>query len=98
MNLSQDTKYKEILWITKRTLRKSTGGDDVKKKKQKQRQWGIVLIIGLFILIGTVGHLETGGDILPNVFKGITGMLIAIWGIIKSYQWGFFREEGKVER
>lgn len=62
------------------------------KKKLKQKQWGITLIIGLLILIGTVGHLETGGELLPNIFKGILGMIIAFWGLIKSYQWGSFVE------
>ena len=62
------------------------------KQQMKQKQWGIILSLGLFILIGTVGHLESGGDILPNVFKGILGTLVAIWGLIKSYEWGNFEE------
>lgn len=62
------------------------------KTKLKQKQWGITLIIGLLILIGTVGHLETGGELLPNIFKGILGMIIAFWGLIKSHQWGSFVE------
>lgn len=58
------------------------------KQQMKQRQWGIILAVGMFILIGTVGHLETGGDILPNIFKGVLGTVISFWGLIKSYQWG----------
>lgn len=62
------------------------------KQQMKQRQWGIILGIGLFILIGTVGHLELGGDILPNVFKGVLGTAISFWGLVKSCQWGNIRE------
>lgn len=65
----------------------------MERVKQKQTQWGIVTLIGILILIGTVGHLEMGGDILPNVFKGMAGMIIAAWGVVKSNQWGFFEEE-----
>lgn len=65
----------------------------MKRVKQKQVQWGLTILIGLFIIAGTVGHLETGGDILPNVFKGILGMIISVWGVVKSNQWGFFEEE-----
>ena len=62
----------------------------MEKVKQKQKQWGITTLLGILILISTVGHLEMGGDILPNLFKGITGMIIAVWGVVKSNQWGFF--------
>lgn len=65
----------------------------MERRKMKQKQWGIVLLIGLFILIGTVGHIEMGGDIISNIFKGILGTIIAIWGAFKSYQWGWFDEE-----
>ena len=65
----------------------------MERVKQKQTQWGIVTLIGIIILIGTVGHLEMGGDILPNIFKGMSGMIIAAWGVVKSNQWGFFEEE-----
>lgn len=65
----------------------------MERVKQKQTQWGIVTLIGILILIGTVGHLEMGGDILPNVFKGMAGMIIATWGVVKSDQWGFYEEE-----
>lgn len=63
------------------------------RKKQKQTQWGITILIGLFMLAGTVGHLELGGNILPNIFKGSAGIIISLWGIVKSNQWGFFDEQ-----
>lgn len=65
---------------------------NVRKIKAKQVQWGITLLIGIVILVGTVGHLENGGELAPNIFKGILGMVISFWGLIKSYQWGFFDE------
>lgn len=65
----------------------------MKRKKQKQTQWGLVTLLGILILISTVGHLEMGGDILPNVFKGILGTVIGAWGVIKSDEWGVFEEE-----
>lgn len=63
------------------------------KQKQKQMQWGLTILVGLFILAGTVGHLEMGGDIWPNVFKGLIGLVIALWGVVKANQWGVFDEE-----
>lgn len=63
------------------------------RKKQKQAQWGITILVGLFMLAGTVGHLELGGDVLPNIFKGFAGMIVSVRGLIKSYQWGLFDEE-----
>ena len=63
------------------------------KRALKQKQWGITLVVGLLILVGTVGHLEMGGDITSNIFKGILGMIISVWGVVKSNQWGFFEEE-----
>lgn len=65
----------------------------MKRVKQKQTQWGITILVGLFILAGTVGHLEMGGDILPNVFKGVLGTIIAVWGVVKSNHWGLFEGE-----
>lgn len=63
------------------------------KTKVKQTQWGITLLIGILILIGTVGHLETGGDIFSSIFTGLIGTLIGGWGLVKSAQWGLFEDE-----
>ena len=65
----------------------------MERKKQKQIQWGFTILLGIFILAGTVGHLENGGDMAPNVVKAIIGTIISSWGVVKSYQWGFFDEE-----
>lgn len=65
----------------------------MKKRKEKQIQWGTTILIGLLILVGTVGSLENGGDLAPNIFKGVLGAIIALWGVVKSNQWGFFNYE-----
>lgn len=64
----------------------------MEKKNQKQMQWGLTIPAGLFIIVGTVGHLENGGDILPNVFKGLIGLIVSLWGVVKANQWGLFEE------
>lgn len=59
----------------------------MEKRKAKQTQWGITLLLGVFILAGTVGHIESGGAILPGLIKMIIGTVVSIWGLVKTIQW-----------